>query len=179
VLVIEHPVRVGWTLGGAGASMTPSETTAAWYRFRVTVAPKTTNTFTVEETRPGLSQMSIDALTDDQVTLLVRGQSIPAALEAALRDVVSRKAAIARINADIQTRESEVETITHDQDRVRQNMRALKGTAEEKQLLQRYVRQLNDEETRLDALKKELVTLQSQRDKAQADLAAFIAGLSG
>ena len=58
-------------------------------------------------------------------------------------------------------------------------MQALKGTAEEKQLLQRYVKQLNDEETRLDVLKKELETIGSQRDKAEADLARFIDRLSG
>src|SRR5262249_21988757 len=150
--------------------------TAAWYRFKVTVAPKTTSTFTVEETRPGVSQVSIDALTDDQVTLLVRSQSITPQLEAALREALTRKAAIARINTDMESRSNEVEIITHDQARVRENMQALKGTAEEKQLVQRYVKQLNDQETRLDALKKELATLQAQRDKAQADLATFIDG---
>ena len=58
-------------------------------------------------------------------------------------------------------------------------MQALKGSAEEKQLLQRYVKQLNDDETRLAVLKKELAALQADRDKAQADLATFIDGLSG
>jgi hypothetical protein len=176
VLVIEHPVRQGWTLGG---SITPTETTAAWYRFRATIAPKTTNTFVVEETRPGQTQWSIDALTDDQVTLLVRGQSITPQLEAALREVLSRKARIAQMSADIQSRQNEVDAINRDQQRVRENMQALKGSAEEKQLLQRYVKQLNDEETRLDVLKTELVALQADRAKAQAALASFIDGLSG
>ena len=31
-LVIEHPVRAGWTIGG---TVTPTETTPAWHRFKV------------------------------------------------------------------------------------------------------------------------------------------------
>jgi len=175
-LVIEHPVRAGWTIGG---TLAPAETTPAWYRFHVTVAPKTTNTFAVDETRPGQTQVSVASMTDSQVALLVRGQSITPQLEAALREVISRKAAIAGLAADIASHQNEIDGINRDQERVRGNMQALKGTAEEKQLVQRYVKQLNDQETRLDVLRKELQTLTADRDKAQAGLAAFIDGLSG
>jgi len=53
-------------------------------------------------------------------------------------------------------------------------MKSLKGSAEEKQLLQRYVKQLNDQETRLDALRKELEELNARRAKAQEDLNKYI-----
>ena len=57
-------------------------------------------------------------------------------------------------------------------------MKALKGSAEEQALLQRYVKQLDDQETRLEALRKEIETLQDQIAKAEADLAAFIQGIA-
>jgi hypothetical protein len=47
--------------------------------------------------------------------------------------------------------DKETQSIAADQERVRENMRALRGSSEEKQLLQRYTRQLNQQEDRLAA----------------------------
>jgi hypothetical protein len=168
-------VRPGWTLGG---TVTLSETTPAWYRFRVPIAPKTTVTFTVEETRPVRGEFAIDAVTDDRIVLLVRDQAISAATEAALRQVIVRKAEIARLAADISVHQEDIDAITRDQDRVRENMKSLKGSSEERQLLQRYVKQLDDQENRLETVRKERQALSDQRQKAQADLDTFISGMS-
>jgi hypothetical protein len=175
-LVVEHPARAGWTVGG---TLAPAESTPAWHRFRVAIEPKTTATFTVEETRQIQAQVAVSSVTDNQVTLLVRDQAIPAPLEAALRQVLQRKVEIARLDAEINARQREVDTISRDQDRVRENMKSLKGSAEERQLLQRYVKQLDDQETRLETVRREIRSLTAERDKAQADLAAFIEGISG
>jgi hypothetical protein len=171
VVVIEHPARAGWTVGGGA---TPIETTPAWHRFRVSVAPKTTATFTVEETHPLQTQYSISSITDDQVALLVREQAITGPVAAALREVLARKAEIARLTNEVSVRQREIEQIGRDQDRVRENMKSLKGSSEEKQLLQRYVKQLDDQENRLDVLRREAQALTDQRQKAQADLNTFI-----
>ncbi|HXT69052.1 MAG TPA: carboxypeptidase regulatory-like domain-containing protein [Vicinamibacterales bacterium] len=173
-LVIEHPVRAGWTLGG---TVKPVESTPAWHRFRVTIEPKTAVNFVVEETRPSGTQFSVSSVTDDQVTLLVREKILTAPQEAALREVIARKGAIAALNQQIAARQNEISQIGTDQDRVRENMRSLKGSSEEKQLLQRYVKQLNDQESRLEALRKELEDLTARRQKAQEDLNRFIEGI--
>ena len=44
--------------------------------------------------------------------------------------------------------------ITLHRQRLRENIKALKGSAEEKALLQRYTKQLNGQESRLEELKK-------------------------
>jgi len=176
VLVIEHPVRSGWTLGG---TVTPVESTPVWHRFRITVAPKTTASITVEETHPTQTQYSVTSVTDDTVSLLVREHAISASVEAALREVMKRKGDIAQIATAIAAHQREIETTTRDQQRVRENMQALKGSREERDLLQRYVKQLGEQETRLDVVRKELATLEAARQKAQADLAVFIEGFSG
>jgi replication fork clamp-binding protein CrfC len=62
---------------------------------------------------------------------------------------------------------------------VRENMRALGGSNEERQLVQRYVRQLDAQETRLETLRVEVATLTTERLQAQQALDQFIAGLSG
>jgi hypothetical protein len=175
-LVIEHPARSGWTLGG---DVKPAETTPAWHRFRVPIAPKTTVNVTVEDIRPVQTQYSINNVTDDQVALLVREKVLSSTVEAALRQVLAQKAELARLSSEIQTRQGEVEQIGRDQDRVRENMKSLKGSSEERQLLQRYVKQLDEQETRLDALRKELQTLTAERTKKQAELSEFISKISG
>lgn len=176
VLVIEHPARAGWTIDGG---VQPAETTPAWHRFRIPIAPKTTATFTVEEAHPLQAQYAVSSVSDDQVALFVREQAIGAPVEASLREVLRRKAEIARLTNDISARQREIEQIGRDQDRVRENMKSLKGSAEEKQLLQRYVKQLEGQENRLDVLRKEAQSLTDERQKAQADLDRFIDGLSG
>ena len=174
-LVLEHPARAGWTIGG---DLKPAETTTAWHRFRIPIPAKTTATFTVEEVRPTQAQYQISTISDDQIALLVREKAITPATEASLREVLKRKAEVARIADQISTRENEITQISRDQDRVRENMKSLKGSGEERQLLQRYVRQLDEQENRLDALRKELQTLMSERQKAQDELNRFIESLA-
>ena len=60
--------------------------------------------------------------------------------------------------------EQAVQAIATDQERIRQNLGPLKGTAEERRLVQRYVSRLSDHENRL-------ITLNHQSDRAIADRA--------
>jgi hypothetical protein len=173
-LVIEHPVRPGWTIGG---NLTPAETTPAWHRFKVQIAPKTTANFVVEETRQGQTQYSVSSITDDQVTVLVRDNLITPQTAASLRQILAQKAEVARIGNELAARQSEIDAISRDQDRVRENMKSLKGSAEEKQLLQRYVKQLDDQENRLEVLRRDNQKLIDDRQKAQAELNRLIEAL--
>ena len=49
-------------------------------------------------------------------------------------------------------------------------MKALKGSSEEKSLLQRYVGQLDAQESRLAALRKESTDLTAQENQASSEL---------
>jgi hypothetical protein len=174
VLIVEHPARAGWSLAG---DLKAAETTATWHRFRIPIPSKTTASVTVEEVRPTQAQVQINSITDDQIGLLVREQAITPQLEAALRQVLTRKADLARVSTEISVRQGDIDQIARDQDRVRENMKTLKGSAEERQLLQRYVKQLNEQENRLEALRGELQKLTTERQKAQEELDKFIQSL--
>lgn len=175
VLVIEHPVRDGWVLGG---TLKADESTPTAHRFRVTVAPRATATITVEEVRSNQTSYSIAAVSNEQIQLWVSGEAITPEVAATLREVVRRRTALADLNTQIAAREAEIAAIGRDQERVRENMKALRGTAEERQLVQRYVQQLDDQETQLATHRRELAALIAKRTEAQADLDRFIAGLS-
>jgi chromosome segregation ATPase len=71
-----------------------------------------------------------------------------------------------------------VTSIYDDQQRLRENIKSLKGTAEERSLTQRYVRQLDDQETRLETLRREIADFQSKQQQAQADLDKMIEQIS-
>jgi uncharacterized small protein (DUF1192 family) len=57
-------------------------------------------------------------------------------------------------------------------------MKALRGSAEEKQLLQRYTRQLDEQENRLATLQTDIARTTAEMEKAQGELGALIGAVS-
>jgi hypothetical protein len=166
-VIIEQPIRNGWKLR---EGLTVEEETATAYRFRVEVKPKTTKDFAVEETSPTTTNLQLTNLNDNLISLYVGKHEFTPELEKSLRDILAQKDAIAKLEADLKEKGDEVDSIGDDQDRVRENLGALKGTAAEKALAQRYVKELDEQETRLATLKKEILDLEARRKKAQQEL---------
>jgi uncharacterized coiled-coil protein SlyX len=151
-LVIEHPTRPEWKLREEGAK--PEEKAAGLYRFRLNVEPKKTERLVVNEAKPLYSQYELNAVTNEEVELLLRQQSINADIEKALRTITAQRKVVADLDGTIKEQQKAIDQIFTDQGRLRENMKALKGSAEEKTLLQRYTKQLDEEETQLEALRK-------------------------
>ena len=174
-VIVEHPVRPGYELR---SEMQPVETTAAWMRFRLSVNPKQTSSLVVKEARPLSVTYELTNLTDDQIALFVRQKSIDKTIEDALRNILQQKQRIEVIEAQKESHDSERENIFNDQQRLRENMKALKGSPEEKALLQRYTREFNDQEDRLELLQKEIADLDSRQETEQSALGRMIQALS-
>jgi hypothetical protein len=174
-IVIEHPARSGWTLAGGAA---PAETSSGAHRFRVAVESKKTSVLTVDELHPIESRTMVSNLTDDQVTFILRGQALDGASRQTMQDIVAKKTEIVSIGQTIATHAAEASRISDDQERLRENMKALKGSEEEKRLLQRYTRQLDEQETRLEVLRRESDELDTRRKARQAELDALIQALA-
>ena len=175
-VLIEHPLRVGWKL--AEGTPKPEETTSNVYRFRVSVKPKETSKLEVGESEPLDTRYEISNVTDDQITFFLNQKSINTEVEAALRKIVEQKNRVAALDAEISRRNNEKQKIYDDQQRIRENLKALKGSPEERALTQRYTQQLADQETRLEALQKETQDFQTTRDQAQEELDKMIQSLS-
>ncbi len=175
-VLIEHPLRAGWTISEGGPK--PEETTSNSYRFRETIEPKSTVKFTVRESRPLDTRFQLTNLTDDQIAIFQQQKSINPEIEAAFHKIVAQKDQVASLDAEIARREAGTTKIYDDQQRLRENLKALKGSAEERALTQRYTQQLADQETRLETLQRESADLQTKRDQAQSDLDGMIENLS-
>jgi hypothetical protein len=175
-VLIEHPLREGWTISESGPK--PEQTTSSAYRFHEKIDSKATAKFTVRETSPLETRFQLTNLTGDQITLFLQQKSINPEMEAAFRKIVEQKDKIAALDAEIARREGETQKIYDDQQRLRENLKALKGSAEERALTQRYTQQLADQETRLETLQRESADFQAKRDQAQSDLDSMIENLS-
>jgi hypothetical protein len=174
-VIVEHPVRPGYELRGEAK---PIETTAGTMRFRLRVEPKQTSDLIVEEVRPLQTAYALTNVTKDQVELFLRERTIDKTVEEALRKILAQKAIVEGLDAKKDAGEEETKQIFDDQQRLRENMKSLKGSVDEKALLQRYTRQLNDEEDRLDALKKEASRLEAETTAAQSVLDRMIQDLA-
>ena len=171
-VLIEHPLRADWRLSEDGPKA--DETTSSAYRFRENVEPKATAKVSVRESKPVETQYQLTSLTDELVALLVRQKSINPEIESALRKIVEQKDRVAELDAELTHREEETQKIYDDQQRLRENLKALKGSAEERALTQRYTQQLAAQETRLETIQRETADLQAKRDQAKSALDAMI-----
>jgi hypothetical protein len=173
-VVIEHPARPGWKLTDDAK---PAESSASFHRFRLTVNSKKTETLLVKEYRPIVNSYQLSNVTDDQIKFFLAQKMINPEIEQALRKVITQKNSIAALDAEVGLRKSKISGIAEDQQRVRENMKALKGSAEEKALVARYVSELNEQEDRVQSLNREMADVQQKREAAQKTLDDMIEGL--
>jgi septal ring factor EnvC (AmiA/AmiB activator) len=112
------------------------------------------------------------------VALIVQQKRMTPELQKTFDQVLAQKNKLSDINAQINLRKQESDQISADQARIRENMKALKGSTEERTLLQRYTGELNAQEDRLAALRKESSDLQAQKAKASDDLDNMIMNIN-
>jgi predicted nucleic acid-binding Zn-ribbon protein len=129
----------------------------------VKVDPDKTAELKVAEFRPESAQYVISNLTSDQITMFVDEKAITPALEKSFRTILAKKSDIAAVDGSTLMRRQEINRINGEQNRLRENMKALRGSTEEKALLQRYVQQLNAQEDRLVVLNREITKLEELR----------------
>jgi hypothetical protein len=171
-LVIEHPARVDWSL--AKGVKEPEERAPGVYRFRLGVPPKATASLPIEEARTLDTTYQISDLDADQVAFFLKQGTITPAMAQALQKITDQKAVVAKLEAEMGNRQKDIDRIVEDQGRLRENMKALKGSVEEKALLQRYTKQLDDQETQLETLRKKIRDTENQRDQANEQLEKMI-----
>lgn len=166
-VLIEHPVRGGYRLTN-GAE--PAETTGGVMRFRVPVPARQTVAFPVAETRPLATTVQVSTLGPAEVARFAAEGSVGPAVEEALRQVLAHKAALDLLDTQAEKLADERERITQSQERLRENMKALKGSPEEKALVQRYTKQLEEQENRIAELEKQDAELEAKISAARRAL---------
>ena len=169
-VVVEHARRPKAELV---SDAKPEETTATAYRFRLGVESHQTAELHVRE-RANLSEkIQIGTRFGNGDTLIVIGKYSPALAEA-LQPAIAAQTALSDVNRKIIENDEKQKSLAEDENRYRENLKALKDTATAK----RFVDELNQAEDEITAARKEQTDLEKQRDAAQQKLDGIVAKLS-
>jgi hypothetical protein len=167
MVIVEQPRRAGWDLD---SDPKPEETTPTAYRFRVATEPKQTVRLHIGERHTLDEYFRLVDSTDQQLTVFLRNAKASAAVMQQLEPVFAAKRAVAALDAQIREKQDAINQLVNDQKRLRDNLSALKGSAEERSLVKRYTTELNTQEDTLATLRRDLAGLQQQRQAANTDL---------
>jgi hypothetical protein len=170
-VIIEHPQRSGWELAG-GAK--PEETSPSAYRFRVKVDAAQSAKLEFDEMHSFGVNYALTNVTPDQIALFTRQGWMNSQIEGALTPIMQQKDEIAGYAAQIDSINRKISALFDDQKRLRENLTALKGGAEEHALAQRYTQELDRQEDELSGLRKDLSQLQTKQDAANQQLNEMI-----
>jgi DNA repair exonuclease SbcCD ATPase subunit len=169
-LIIEYPARPGYKL----LDRKPAETTASSYRFEVKLAPGATEKFPVTEERVYDNSFGISNLTPDVLITYVQNKALSDAGRKQLEQIASLKSQIAATDADARRAEGDINALSRDQERMRQNIASLNQVAGQQQQVQSYAKQLADQESRLAALRDRTAELQRKKASLESELNAVI-----
>ena len=180
---IEHPrtEEEGWKL--TDDTDKPLDTTARYYRFRLTLAAHQKLEFPVSEREEGYESYALVNFTREQLQLFLARKYIDDATRGKLENIIAIKDRLAACNAELARYQAERAAIAQDQERLRENIKALTangGTSipETKQLIARYVTKANEQETRVEQLEKDTRAKSDERARLQLELDAAIRTLS-
>jgi hypothetical protein len=168
-VIVEYPVRPGWTLV---QDVKPEEASLSFYRFRVPVEPGKSADLRIEEFSTQDVRFELTNLEDDSLkylTDLFAYNRITPALKDALQRILQKKDEIAALERQSGDKKRLMDAIEKDQSRLRENMKALKGGAEERALTERYTRELNNQEDQMSVLSKEKEDLDAKQEQAEKE----------
>jgi hypothetical protein len=175
-VVIEYPARAGWEL--EKDTPKPEETTESYLRFMVPVEGGKTAELNVEAFHPEVSEYALTNLNSDQVEYFSQQNRITPEMRQIFQKIMGQKSKISGFDQQITQRKQEADQISTDQARIRENMKALRGGAEEHALLQRYTGELNSQEDKLAILRREIAEFQMQRTQANSELETMIMNIN-
>jgi hypothetical protein len=172
-----HPVS-HMSYEGPSCTDCSEDATSTAYRFKASVEPGKTMTLTVAEARAEESRIAVTDAADQQLALLVKNQRLGEKGLRALRSVMAKKAGLAAVDGDLAANQGETRRIAADQGRVRENMKSLKGSDQEKRLVERYVRQHSAQEDRLETLGAAAAAAERRRQTLTQELTQLLEALA-
>ena len=155
----------------------PTETTTTANRFEVKLGPDATEKFPVAEERVYDTSTAVSSLTPDVLLTYVQNKAISDAGRRQLQQIVDLKRQIAELDGQIRQAESDIKSLVDDQARIRQNIQSLNAVSGQQEQVQKYARQLADQESRLAAQRDHLSDLRKQKAAQESNLSDLIAKL--
>jgi len=171
-LIIEHPVRQGWKLVDTEK---PIETTQTLYRFKGSVPAKKSAAFTVKEEIVQSEELAILPTNATALDYYSRAGEIPQLVRDALIKAMQMKQTLADTERRVAETEQQVQTITQEQNRIRENMRTVNQQSE---YYQRLLKKLNDQESQIEKLQTQQEEMRKELEKQRGELENYMNGLN-
>ena len=167
-LLIEHPYRADWTLS---EPKDPAERTRDVYRFATTVDAGATATVRVKEYLPVQETIYLMESGLDQIALYIQAREVSSKVKDALQRIVSYRSKLDETKAQRVRGEHRLAEIAAEHARIRENMQRLAQTSE---LYGRYVKKLDQQETELEKLRKDIEGLKTLEDEQRKALQTYL-----
>jgi prefoldin subunit 5 len=171
-LIIEHPLRQSWTLVDTPK---PIETTEALYRFKQVVPAGKQAALTVKQ--ENIAGEIIAILPADFATLDFYGKSgeIPKDVREALTKAARLKQQLVDLQRQVDQRKAEINQITQDQSRIREN---IKTVPDKSTLKNRLLEKLEEQEKQIDDIYKRMDDTQKALEKSRQELEDYLRDLT-
>jgi len=152
VLYLDHP-RPGqeWKLVETAA---PHEVTENRWRFRFVLPAKKVSAFVVKQKHVQHQAIALNDVKEQTVNFWLQQRYLDGATEGVLREVLKLRDEAARFDQAGQRLGEERDKIDRDQKRIRENLQTLGDRSTEKELRERYVRTLQNQEDRLEEIER-------------------------
>jgi hypothetical protein len=170
-VLIEQPYRADWKLA---EPKEPTERTRDLYRFSVAVDPGKSATLRVKETLPVQESILLMDSGFDQIVYYQQAKEVSSKVREALQRVVQLRGKLDDARAQRTRLDQRTAEITAEHARIRENMQRLPQNSD---LYNRYVKKLDQQETELEKLRKEIESLKNTEEEHRRELQNYVMNL--
>jgi hypothetical protein len=171
VVLIEHPFRPDWRLIEPSD---PGERTREAYRFKVAVDAGGKARLHVREEKQTQQTVRLIESGSDTIGIYIQANQVGPKVKEALQKVIAFRDRLDQTVAQRGRVEQRIKEITEEQARLRENMARL---AQNSELYSRYVSKLDQQETEIEKLRKEMDALKATEDRQKRELNDYLMGL--
>ena len=170
-LLIEQTYRADWKFA---EPKEPTERTRDLYCFSVIVDPGKTATLHVKETLPLQESILLMESGLDQIVYYHQAKETGPKVKEALQRVVQLRSRLDEVHAQRTRLDQRTAEITVEHARIRKNMQRLQQNSE---LYTCYVKKLDQQETELEKLRKEIESLKNTEEEHRRELQNYVMNL--
>jgi len=170
-VLIEQPYRADWKLA---EPKEPTERTRDLYRFSVSVDSGKSATLRVKETLPVQETILLMNSGIDQIVYYQQAKEVSQKVKEALQRVVQLRNKLDDTHAQRARLDQRTAEITAEHGRIRENMQRLQQNSD---LYNRYVKKLDQQETELEKMRKEIEASKNTEDEQRRELQNYVMNL--
>ena len=164
----------GWDLVD---TVKPDELTERFYRFKLTLEPSSEKELVVTERRALYQSWQVVHLSSADVRYYLSCKLIDPKSAEVMEQILALQEQLSELERERDRLEQSRSAIFEDQQRIRENMGALKAGAEQRQLLERLTKKLDAQETELERVDAAMKKLDEQKSKLEAQVANKVGDL--